>query len=108
MGGMKAMKASKMHHRKNYRRIREYLVWRRKDLEGHSNCLKIFVGLDIVYITPEGVIQKNGIMLIKANDHVDKSQFEFLFWNKHYARCFIRCTSNPHNDTTESALLSLF
>lgn len=53
---MKAMKASKMHHQKNRRRIREYLVWRRKDLDGHANCIQIFVGLDIVYAAPEGII----------------------------------------------------
>lgn len=64
---MKAMKASKMHHRKKGRRIGEYSVLRRKDLEGHANCLQIFAGLCIVSVAPAVIISKTGIIMIKAN-----------------------------------------
>lgn len=56
---MKATTTSEMYHRKNSRRIREYLVWRREDLEGHDNCLQIFVGLDIVSVAPAAMTLKN-------------------------------------------------
>lgn len=55
---MKASTTSKMHPRKNSRRIGEYLVWR-EDSEGHAKSLQIFVGLDTVYVAPEGMISKN-------------------------------------------------
>lgn len=69
---MKANKASKMHPRKNGRRIREYLVWR-EDSEGHAKSLQIFVGLDTVYVAPEGIISKSGIMMIKVNNNCNLS-----------------------------------
>lgn len=45
----------------------EYLVWRREDLEGHDNCLQIFVELDIVSVAPAAMISKK--MMIKANNN---------------------------------------
>lgn len=63
------MEASKMHHRKNGRRIREYLVWRKEGLEVMLTAFQIFAGLDIVYVAPEGIISKNGIPMTKANNN---------------------------------------
>lgn len=32
-------------------------------------AFQIFAGLDIVYVAPEGIISKNGIMMTKANNN---------------------------------------